>query len=225
MANIKGSVISSNIEMEDFKFLDPIMTVASEFGFVTNPKVDNLFRNIEVFIENGRGGAKKNSFKKIIISRQRIYKESKAISLLCKAKIIDYKRSGHEFGFSTLKKGLIGEVFLIDELLTEYQTRNNNIIDGMVICTPDRKLKFVKEDIEIIYPNYKGYSVKKDRTLEVGSIVNLKKPKLGFQKELIVSSVIRSKKTARPEYVSVTSTKNPAKKFIVHFDNIKGKWR
>lgn len=116
------------------------------------------------------------------------------IYMYCKAKVLDYKTSGSEFGFPTLKAALVGQIFPINEMGFGKETKKGKIIDFISINTGERNLKFCSNDIKIIYPNYKGFHTKKDKTPKPGitliAKVSVKSPLVG-NKDYILSNIIR----------------------------------
>lgn len=114
------------------------------------------------------------------------YYSEETIKAFCKVKIVDYVKSSKLFKYSGEKKELLNktlelagnkqrltfeilDIKLKDKLKTNDELQNTISIDGKT-----RKLRFVMEEVEIIYPNINGWAPTKDKTIKEGSTVKIK---------------------------------------------------
>lgn len=142
-------------------------------GIIT--KIDN--DNIEVLYKP----KKKLEFKilnrgiwEVIINRH-------AIMDFCKAKIVTYEDSYLLFGSKKLRKILKSNdiLYKIDSIVLNHDSKKyegvfNSVWISYRINGKPKRIKFVFEDLKIIYPNPKSINLKKPKHVQIGSEVKIK---------------------------------------------------
>jgi hypothetical protein len=106
------------------------------------------------------------------------YFDESLITKVYKFKVIDFKKSAKLFGFSGIKKEMVGKTFdasRVDHLVdvkksTERENTVTLILDG-------RNIRFSIDDLKVITPNINGWSIKKDKTITSGDIALIIKNK------------------------------------------------
>lgn len=161
-----------------------------------------------------------------------------------KVKIINYEESGKLFKFVNYKKQMYelanpseeeikdGKTPLLYDI-TNIEPGHECKADGVVrnIITLynrdlDKSLKFVLDDVEIIYPDIdnfiKGYSKPKDRSIKVGDSVSLKNNR-GINRTISLTDKYiykANKNTGYKKYATITNLKNN-KTFNVPYNKLK----
>jgi hypothetical protein len=108
------------------------------------------------------------------IEEARSYFSEETLKSECKFKIKDYIKSAKLFFNTESKKTMVDQT--VDISNVEFQSvckRSDQLENTVYIKFDNRSLRFSLDDIEILYPNIKGLSPKKDRTVKVGSEMRL----------------------------------------------------
>jgi hypothetical protein len=174
----------------ELKKLSPVRFSPGYYGMIINVVNEKLMcPEYDIFYNDG----KKWNIVRIDSTKIGIKYNPGFIYTQCKAKIKDYKKSGFEFGFPTKKMNLVGQTLRITEIEGNYETRRGNIVDVISLDVNGSSLKFCMDDIEIIYPPYKGFNPKKDRTIKIGLTLIPKKSRdiLDKNKEYILNKILR----------------------------------
>lgn len=109
------------------------------------------------------------------ITEQEIWKIFHHASLrTCKFKVKDYVESGKIFKFTNEKKEALNKEFEALDITIGFESKNSDKqLDTIILKLPTGNRRFVLSDVEIIYPNIKGYSETKDRTIKAGSKIRV----------------------------------------------------
>lgn len=114
-------------------------------------------------------------------------------------KIKDCEKSCELFpGNRKLREAIVGKKFPVFDFIEQYLCRVDDVKRDCYIIKTDldgnpslhgKALKFIASEVEILYPNPKGYNLKKDRVIKIGSMVRCIN-----NREYIRSNKIRVKK-------------------------------
>lgn len=102
-----------------------------------------------------------------------------SISMFCKFRIKDYKLSSRLFSFASKKAQLVGKIVDVHSIeLGVKCDKSEELVNTLYVNTKEfGNLMFVLDDIDIIYPNIKGYNIKKNKSLftsnKLGEIRNV----------------------------------------------------
>lgn len=154
----------SRIFNEKDLVMKPVIYLTVE-GNVPALEIKKVSNNSYLVLHNQDGGL----VGKVVESKSVIYNENSLLSF-CKAKIKSVEKSG-ELGYRTAKNKLLGQQMRIEELIKGYKRKNGDVINCITVNSNGRNLKFLLEDIEIIYPDVKGISFPKDREIKKGTMV------------------------------------------------------
>lgn len=177
-------VVLSKKEMEKIEYKDGVFIQSR----VTGKRYYGIYVEKEdSFKLTKRDHAKEMSFlvrdgdtKKILkfnYANASIKKNYKAYLRYCTFKVKSSDASAEIFGLAKLKKRIIGEEIHVIELLNNFKCKKDNKErDVLIVRTQGgREVKFLKEDIEIVYPDL-NYKPKLDRKIKVDKYVVCIKP-------------------------------------------------
>jgi len=139
--------------------------------------------------------------------------DATAITKYCKFIVKDYVKSSRLFKFTDLKKSLVGKTLNGCEIEFDSKIKSTDekfaTVKLIIDEENDKKTRFLLSDLQIVYPNIKGFNPPKDRTLRVG--VNAK------------ISDNRKLQIPRNEQVKVVSIKKIGEKSyaVVNYNNKK----
>ncbi len=129
-------------------------------------------------------------------------------------KIKDYKLSSTIFGYKLSKKAMMesGNLYLMDTIHEDYLCKKDGVNrDVFEISNGEKKLKFVIDDLEFIYPDIdklmKGYNAPKDRIIKKGSNVSLVRNgglRLPVKAKGVVLEVVNSSENNTKRYYDVS---------------------
>ena len=90
----------------------------------------------------------------------------------CKAKVIGSTESIKLFGNNAIKREAVDKIFdIIDIDLQAEVKKSDKPEDTIYLAINGTNYRFAFNDIEIIYPNIKGYNAKRDKKIKIGDTV------------------------------------------------------
>lgn len=121
-------------------------------------------------------------------------------------KILDFKKSSKLFGFSVIKKEMIGGFFSGTKIEYKVDVKKSKEKENTITLSYSGKnIKFSLDDVKIIYPNISGWIEKKDKSIYSGSIVKVIKNKdIRFIRTGSECIVNRIKKVGDKKYAEVS---------------------
>ena len=151
-----------------------------------NPKYHKYIGYNGIYLNNGYFFIRDQSINKfkLLDSNSNIvekHKNYEFYNLYCKVKIKTIEDSIYYFGHKKIKKDMLNSniLFKISEIKEDYKSIKfgGKLIDYISLEYEGKNFKFIASDLEIIYPNFKGFTVPKDRIIRNNSECIVKKNK------------------------------------------------
>lgn len=112
----------------------------------------------------------------------------------CQFKVKNYIDSSKIFKFTNEKKEAVGKIYEALEIVFSYQSKNvTNPINTIILKLPNGNRRFILSDVEIQYPNIKGYCETKDRVIKAGIKVKVidDKHTIFKKNDIVIPSLIK----------------------------------
>ncbi len=187
---LKGESISTYTPYDASMYFNPVPpTTEKKLKFIKTPSVNSikLFKYIPISLDGKYGfyddSRKLFIFPKItdgnyIIQKLEIisvnipdedikhYYNPSSIEKLCKFRIKDYKNSGKLFRYSDQKAQLVGKILPVHTIEFDVKHgKEERIVNTLYVDSEFGNLRMLWEDMEILYPNIKGYKAKLNKAL------------------------------------------------------------
>lgn len=171
------------------QFLEKVSEHKGKFvAYKDNINATQLKRDLVLYINDNKfiilfeDGKYKIKNGKYIVNYQNYDSFTYIINNFLKFKIKDYQLSSNIFGYKKTKKEMFesNKQYEIENFYEDFTCKKDNVVRNIVeIFNGEKVLKFVLDDIEIIYPDIdkllKGFQPKKDRTIRRLSTVAFKR--------------------------------------------------
>lgn len=93
---------------------------------------------------------------------------------MCKFKIIGFEESGRLFEYTALKRTKVDSYAEVIKIELQVEVKKSNKLENTItLLVDDKELRFLLDEVEIIYPNINGWTATKDRSIKEGLSVKI----------------------------------------------------